>query len=94
MSEMSFGDAMHSFLNKSGRIKRGVQAHQITDVWETLMGKTIARYTDQLQIVNKTLFITTAVAPLRQELNFQKDNIIKRVNELLGEDSITEVVVR
>jgi hypothetical protein len=94
MSEMSFGDAMHSFLNKSKRIKRGVQSHQITDVWETLMGKTIARYTDQLQIVNKTLFITTSVAPLRQELNFQKDSIIKRVNELLGEDSIAEVVVR
>ena len=85
---------MHSFLNKSKRIKRGVQSHQITDVWETLMGKTIARYTDQLQIVNKTLFITTSVAPLRQELNFQKDSIIKRVNELLGEDSIAEVVVR
>lgn len=94
MSEMSFGDAMHSFLNKSNRIKRGVQAHQITEVWESLMGKTIARYTDQLQIVNKTLFITTAVAPLRQELNFQKDTIIKRVNELLGENSIAEVVVR
>ena len=94
MGEMNFGDAMHAFLNKSNRIKKGIQSHQISDVWASIMGKTIARYTDQLQIVNKTLFISTSVAPLRQELNYQKESIIKRVNELLGEGTITEVVIR
>lgn len=92
-SEMIFGDAMQNFLDKS-KLKKGLQSYQITDVWEQIMGKTIARYTDQLQLVNRTLFIHTQVAPLRQELLFQKEKIITRVNELLGDQTITEVVVR
>jgi hypothetical protein len=94
MGEMNFGEAMQSFLSKSNKIKRGVQSHQIADVWEEMMGKTVARYTDQLQLVNKTLFVATHVAPLRQELQYQKDKIIVRVNELLGAGTINEVVIR
>ena len=94
MGEMNMGEAMQAFLNKSTYLKKGVQSHQILAVWETMMGKTVARYTDQLQLVNKTLFITTSVAPLRQELHYQKATIIERVNELLGPQTITEVVIR
>ena len=67
---------------------------QIEEVWEELMGKTIARYTDSIQIVNQTLFITTSVAPLKNELLFQKEKIIQRVNEALGEKVIRDVVIR
>jgi len=67
---------------------------QIEEVWEELMGKTIARYTDSIQIVNQTLFISTSVAPLKNELLFQKEKIIQRVNEALGEKVIKDVVIR
>jgi hypothetical protein len=58
------------------------------------MGGTIAKYTESIQISNKTLFITTSVAPLRNELFYQKEKIIQRVNEALGEQIINEVVIR
>jgi hypothetical protein len=93
MSEYSMGDAIKKFLDQS-RIKGGVQALQIEDAWEKIMGKTVARYTDKLQIVNDTLFITTQVAPLRQELIFQKEKIIQRVNEALGQRVINKIIVQ
>lgn len=92
MSEVSIGDAIRQFLNKS-RLKGSLQALQINQVWEELMGKTIARYTDKIEINNHTLFITTDTAPLKQELLYQKTQIISRVNEALGENVITEVVI-
>lgn len=67
---------------------------QITDVWEQIMGKTIARYTEKIQIVNRTLFINTSVAPLKNELLYQKEKIIQRVNEALGEATVTDVVIQ
>lgn len=93
MGEFSMKDAMRQFLQKS-RLKGGIQALQINDVWEQIMGKTIAKYTDNIQIVNQTLFISTKVGPLKNELVYQKEKIIERVNEALGEKVIREVVIK
>ena len=91
--EVSIGDALKEFLKKS-RLRSGVQAMQVEDAWEKIMGKTIANYTDKIEIKNSTLFISTSVAPLKNELLYQKEKIIQRVNEALGERVITEVVVK
>ena len=93
MSEYSMGDAIKKFLEQS-RLKGDMQAFQIEDAWEKIMGKTVARYTDKLQVINDTLFITTQVAPLKQELIFQKEKIIQRVNEALGQRIINKIVVQ
>ena len=93
MGEFSIGQAIQEFLKQS-RIKGGIQALQIEDVWEQIMGKTIARYTDKLQIIGDKLIITTTVAPLKHELIYQRDKIKQRVNEALGQKVINEVVVQ
>ncbi len=92
MSEYSLGDAMKKFL-RSSKLHGDIQAIQITDLWEQLMGKTIAKYTDSIKIYGNKLYISTKVAPLKQELLFQKENIILRVNEALKENMIKEVII-
>lgn len=93
MGQYKIGDAIQQFLKQS-RIKSSIQVLQLEEVWEQIMGKTIARYTDNLKIIHKTLFITTHVAPLKQELQYQKEKIKLRVNEALGEKVIEEVVIQ
>ena len=93
MSELSIGDAIKQFLKQS-KLKSGIQALQIEEAWEKIMGKTIARYTDKIEIINQTLFISSSVAPLKNELVYQKEKIIERVNEALGEKVIKEVVIK
>ncbi len=93
MGEYSIDDAMKKFLEGS-RIKGGIQAMQIKDIWEEIMGKTIARYTDKLQIIGDKLFITTQVAPLKNELIYQKEKIKQRVNEALGQKVVAEVIIK
>lgn len=93
LGEYSMAQAMELFLRKS-RLKGNIQALQIEDVWENIMGKTIAKYTDKLQIINQTLFIHTTVAPLRNELVFQRERIIQLVNESMGSQVIREVVIQ
>ncbi len=93
MGQYSIGDAIQKFLQGS-RLKGDIQALQIEEIWEQIMGKTIAKYTHQIKIINKTLFITTNVAPLKQELQYQKEKIKQRVNEALGSNDIQEVVIQ
>jgi hypothetical protein len=93
MGEYSLADAVKQFLNQS-KLKGSIQALQIEEAWEKIMGKTVARYTDKIHIHGNTLHIHTSVAPLKQELLYQKEKIIERVNEALGENVIKQVVIK
>jgi hypothetical protein len=93
MGEFSIGDAMKHFLAGS-RLRGSIQALQIEDAWEEIMGKTVARYTDKIQIIGDKLIIHTQVAPLKHELAYQKEKIKQRVNEALGQKVINEVIVQ
>lgn len=84
---------MRKFLQGS-QLKGSIQALQIEEVWEQLMGKTVARYTDRIRIHGQTLYVETAIAPLRQELLYQKETIIQRVNEAMGEKVVRDVVIK
>jgi hypothetical protein len=93
MGEHSMGEALQQFL-KGSRIKGGIQALQIEEVWEEIMGKTVARYTDKIQIIGDKLIITTHVAPLKNELLYQKEKIKQRVNEALKQKVVNEVLIQ
>jgi hypothetical protein len=93
MSELNFGQAIDEFL-KNSKLKHKVQALRIEEIWEELMGKTVSKYTDSIRISGQTLFITSSVAPLKNELLYQRETIIQRVNEAFGEKVIQEVVIQ
>jgi len=91
--ELKMGDALRQFLTKSN-LNNGLRKVQIEGVWEEIMGKAIARYTDKIQIINHTLFIYTSVGPLKHELLYQKAKIIERVNEAMKDKVINDVVIQ
>jgi hypothetical protein len=93
MSEISLQEAFQQIM-QNNRLKSKIQALQIKDLWEELMGKTIANYTDDIQIIDKKLIITTHMAPLKQELLFQREKIKNRLNEMLNEHAIHEVMIK
>ena len=63
----SLADALKQFLRTS-RLGSGLRSVQISEIWVTVMGQAIARSTDRIELVNRTLFISTAVAPLKLSL--------------------------
>ncbi|MFY8166921.1 MAG: DUF721 domain-containing protein, partial [Sediminibacterium sp.] len=90
MATLKLGDALKQFVQNS-KLKKGIRAVQIEEVWEEIMGTTIAKYTDKIYIFDQKLFIKTSIGPLKNELGFQKVQIIERVNEkmqALGEAKI------
>jgi hypothetical protein len=93
MAEFKLGDALKQFVQNS-KLKNGIRAAQIEEVWFELMGNTIAKYTDKIYIFDQKLFIETSVGPLKNELGFQKQQIIERVNEKMGEKIITDVIIK
>jgi hypothetical protein len=96
MATLKLGDALKQFVQNS-KLKKGIRAVQIEKVWEEIMGTTIAKYTDKIYIFDQKLFIKTSIGPLKNELGFQKVQIIERVNEkmqALGEAKIIDVIIQ
>ncbi len=93
MAQISLQDAIQQYLTKS-KVKSKVQSLQIKEVWKELMGATIANYTDDIQLIQHQLIITTHVAPLKQELLYQKEKIRNRINEQFNEHIVHEVLIK
>ncbi len=93
MATISIGDALSSFL-KSARWQNKINEIRIQREWEKIMGATIARYTRDVQLREGTLIITTDVAPLKQELQFGKQQIINNVNDYFKDTVVKDVVVK
>lgn len=91
--ELSLGDALKAYMHK-GPLRNQMNKVRIQEVWKKVMGKTIAKYTRSLKVKNRKLIIATDIAPLKQELSYSKELIIKRINEALGENLIDEVIIR
>ena len=93
MGTFKLGEALKEFIQGS-KLKNGLRSAQIEEVWLEMMGVTIAKYTDKIYIFDQKLFIQTSIGPLKNELGFQKMKIIERVNEKMGENTITEVIIK
>lgn len=93
MGTFKIGEALKQFVQNS-KLKKGIQAVQIEEIWLEMMGTTIAKYTDKIYIFNQKLFIETSIGPLKNELGFQKQQIIAQMNEKMGETIITDVVIK
>jgi predicted nucleic acid-binding Zn ribbon protein len=62
--------------------------------WEELLGKTVARYTRNLFIKDKTLYISLNSSIVRNEIMMIRDELIKRLNEKAGKQVIEKIIVK
>jgi len=76
---------------QSPQIRSKLYQTRIEKMWTELMGPLISSYTRKIKLDNQTLIISVDSAPLKSELNIMKEDILKLVNEKLGEDFVKEV---
>jgi Dna[CI] antecedent, DciA len=92
-NDQSLSEVIGQFIQEN-KLKPQLNETRIKNLWETLMGKTIATYTSNISVRRGILYISILSAPLKQELAFSKEKIMTLLNDELGEDFIKEVVIR
>ena len=93
MGSYSMSEALNLLLEKSNW-KPKVHEVRMRDEWETIVGKTISKYTRNISMYNKVLTIYTDVAPLKQELQLGKEQLVQRINEYFEERVVNEIVIK
>ena len=66
---------------------------RLIDNWETVTGKTVARYTQEKFIRNQTLFVKITNAALRADLSMMRTQLVRRLNDSVGSMVIADVRV-
>ncbi len=86
-------DAIKHLLN-AYKLKGKILETRLLGEWETLVGDTVAKYTDDLYVREKKLYIKVSNATVRQELLYSKDELLKQLNSFAGEMALEDIIVR
>ena len=62
--------------------------------WEEIVGKTIAKKTDNIYIKDGKLFVEMNSSVARNELSILKSSLISRLNEKAGDTIISDIIIR
>ncbi len=90
---MSLGAAMNALVRSLG-IDRKLREYDAVVRWEQIVGEQIARVTRPDQIVKGVLVVHVTASAWRQELTLRKTEIIRRLNEDLGEEVVKDIRFR
>ena len=92
-NEQSLADVIQDFLRESGWQQKLDEIKIITQ-WDKVLGPTLSKYTEDVFIKNKQLHIRLKSATFRQELSYQKSELIKQLNDSVGKEIITDVILK
>jgi predicted nucleic acid-binding Zn ribbon protein len=88
----SIEDLMQLFI-KENKLTKGMQKIKIEETWHKMMGQGVTVHTTSVKLQNKTLVIQLNSSVLREELSYGKDKIIKMINEEIGEEIISKLML-
>lgn len=90
---IKLGDAINLFL-KQEKLDVKISRFSVKNNWEEIAGKHISGNTNAISFNDTTLFLTLKSAALKQELSFNKQQLIDNINRFCGYQLIKEIVFK
>jgi hypothetical protein len=79
---------------QENKIERKLSELDLIKSWETIVGRIISQYTQNIYIKNDTLFVETTSPIVRNELLMMREEIRCRLNETAGKELIKTIIFR
>jgi len=90
---LKFSDALEGFVTEH-KLDKGLEKVNVKDVWHEQMGNGVSNYTTAIDFKNNVLYVQLSSSVLREELSYGKEKIVRMLNEALGKDLISKIVLR
>ena len=89
-NEKSLGKILEEVI-KDNNLGDGITQAKINEIWVELMSRQIISRTTKLRFYNKTLTIYLTSSVIRNELDYQKEELKKQFNDRIGEMVIEKI---
>lgn len=90
---IKLGDAI-SQIFKEEKLDEKYSIFAIRNGWESIVGKTIANHTTQINYIHGMLYVSIDSAVIRNELSYAKEDIVKKVNHFCGKRLIKDLILK
>ncbi len=87
------GDAIDQFL-KQEKLDVKISRFTVKNSWADIVGEHVANNTLDISFNDTVMFLTLKSATLKQELSFNKQQIITNINRFCGSKLINEIVFK
>ena len=91
--QQKIDDLLKSFV-KENKLEKGLDKVNVEATWRDLMGNGVNNYTNSVKLHQDTLYVELSSSVLREELSYGKDKIVTMLNEALGKNLITKLILR
>ena len=92
-NECNVNEAITEFLDKY-RLMDGYTCMQIDSIWKETIGKTIARYTKNIELKDNKLTIYITSPTVKNELLMLRSEIMDKLNEKIGKELVKVIDIR
>lgn len=68
--------------------------YRLIKAWSQVLGENVKNYTGEMYIKNQILYVHVTSSVLRQELMMNRKNLVRRLNEHVKAQVITEIILK
>jgi predicted nucleic acid-binding Zn ribbon protein len=79
---------------KDKKFEEGLLSAQIKREWPEIVGLKVASATGGMWVRERVLFVEVKSSIIRSELKLISGELVKSINRRMGEDAITDLIVR
>lgn len=93
MSEQDFkliGELLSDSLRELG-VEKKLDETRAIQAWNTLFGDTIKKYVNKIYVKNEVLYLEVTSSLLKQNLLFQKDLFVAKINQSVGVSILKDI---
>jgi len=74
------------------QLETPLNEYRVIHAWGAIAGPAAERYTENLRIYNQKLYVKLRSAALRSELLMRRSDLVKKLNDHVGAQTITDIV--
>lgn len=86
----SLKQAIKTTLRKTG-LNKGVEQYTALNIWSDVVGKSVSDNTTPERVDHGIMIVKSKSPAWRHELMFQKNEILRKLNEQLGKQTIKDI---
>jgi len=85
------GTVLDDFFEQNPELADRLAEVRLIDSWKTVLGSAVSRFTDNLFIKKRTLYVRLSSSVLKSELMMCREELIKKLNNEAGREVIDSI---